>query len=101
MNILEPSSVFNFFFEICKIPRESGNEAGMTRFLENFAKARNLEYQTDKTGNVVIRKPASPGKGNRPGVILQSHTDMVCEKTKTLFLIFRKMPYKLMWKTAG
>ncbi len=90
MNILEPSSVFKFFFEICKIPRESGNEAGMTRFLENFAKNRNLEYQTDKTGNVVIRKPALKGKENSPGVILQSHTDMVCEKNEDTVFDFSK-----------
>jgi dipeptidase D len=90
MNILEPSSVFNFFFEICKTPRESGNEAGMTRFLENFAKDRNLEYQTDKTGNVVIRKPASKGKENSQGVILQSHTDMVCEKNEDTVFDFSK-----------
>jgi dipeptidase D len=90
MSKLEPSSVFNFFFDICKIPRESGNEAGMTRFLENFAKARNLEHQTDKTGNVVIRKPASKGRENRPGVILQSHTDMVCEKNEDTVFDFSK-----------
>ncbi len=62
MKIPEPKSVFHYFFEICKIPRESGNEAGMTRYLEQFAIERNLAYKTDAIGNVVISKPASPGK---------------------------------------
>ena len=92
MNIPEPSSVFSFFFEICKIPRESGNEAGMTRFLEQFARDRNLEYETDKTGNVVIRKEASPGRENSPGVVLQSHTDMVCEKNQDTVFDFSRDP---------
>ncbi|HQP64120.1 MAG TPA: aminoacyl-histidine dipeptidase [Bacteroidales bacterium] len=90
MNNLEPSSLFNFFFEICRISRESGNESGMTRYLEQFAKERKLEYQTDKTGNVVIRKAASAGKENSPCVILQSHTDMVCEKTADTVFDFSK-----------
>lgn len=90
MNTLEPSSVFRFFFEICKIPRESGNEAGMTRYLEQFARDRGLEYMTDKTGNVVIRKKASAGKEKSPGVILQSHTDMVCEKNSDTVFDFSK-----------
>ena len=90
MNTFEPSSVFGFFFEICKIPRDSGNEAGMTHYLEQFAKDRGLEYQTDNTGNVVIRKAASVGKEKSPGVILQSHTDMVCEKNTDTEFDFSK-----------
>lgn len=92
MKIPEPKSVFHYFFEICKIPRESGNEAGMTRYLEQFAIERNLAYKTDAIGNVVISKPASPGKEDRPGVILQSHTDMVCEKNEGTVFDFAKDP---------
>lgn len=90
MNNPEPTSLFNFFFEICRIPRESGNESGMTRYLEQFAKERKLEYQKDKAGNVVIRKAASAGKENSPCVILQSHTDMVCEKNADTVFDFSK-----------
>lgn len=49
-------------------------------YLIDFAKSRSLEYRKDSTGNVVIRKGASPGMENRPVVVLQSHVDMVCEK---------------------
>ncbi|MFY9116268.1 MAG: aminoacyl-histidine dipeptidase [Bacteroidales bacterium] len=94
MKIPEPQSVFHFFFEICKIPRESGNEANMTRYLEAFAQERGLAYKTDAKGNVVISKPASSGKENRPGVILQSHTDMVCEKNEGTVFDFAKDPIK-------
>ena len=90
MNTPEPYSVFGFFFELCRIPRESGNESGVTRYLEQFAKDRKLDYQTDKTGNVVIRKAASAGKENSPCVVLQSHIDMVCEKNADTVFDFSK-----------
>lgn len=45
-----------------------------------FAERHGIEYRKDATGNVVMRKPATPGFENRPAVILQSHMDMVCEK---------------------
>lgn len=84
--------VFNFFSEICAIPRESGHEQGMTAYLTAFAKQRGLACKTDSIGNVVISKPASKGKENSPCIILQSHTDMVCEKNADVVHDFRKDP---------
>ncbi len=77
---LEPTSVWKYFYEITKVPRPSKKEEKIIAWLENFAKEHNLEYQIDKTGNVLIRKNASPGFENKPWVCLQSHMDMVCEK---------------------
>ena len=77
---LEPREVFSEFYEITRVPRPSKHEEQISAYLQNWAKKHNLEYQTDKVGNVVIRKPASKGYEQHDGVILQAHQDMVCEK---------------------
>ena len=75
--------VLEIFQEITTIPRESGNEEKMTRFLEKFAADHGLTSKTDSTGNVLITREASPGKENVPTLVLQGHQDMVCEKVST------------------
>lgn len=77
---MDLSKVFKIFDQITKIPRESGKEEKITQFLIDFAKERGLEYRRDSANNVVIVKPASKGMQGAPVVILQSHSDMVCEK---------------------
>lgn len=78
---LEPNNVFRFFEEMCAIPHGSGNTAGMTAYLMKFAEDRGLEHRSDEIGNVVIRKPATPGYEEVPGIIIQGHMDMVAVKT--------------------
>ena len=77
---IEPQRVFDYFEEICAIPHGSGDTAKMTDYCINFAKTHNLDYYTDRLGNVIIRKPASKGYEEHPTVIIQGHLDMVCEK---------------------
>ena len=77
---LKPASVFHYFAEICKVPRPSKKEEKIIAYLQNFAKEQGLELKTDEAGNILIKKPATPGKENLKTVILQSHIDMVCEK---------------------
>ena len=77
---LEPKLVWGIFDEITKVPRPSKKEEKIGKYLVDFAKSHNLEYQCDTIGNIVIRKPATAGYENRPTVVLQAHTDMVCEK---------------------
>ena len=77
---LNPVSVFHYFAEVCKVPRPSKKEEKIIAYLLSFAKQHQLEVKTDKAGNVLIKKPATPGKENLKTVILQSHIDMVCEK---------------------
>lgn len=62
----------------------------MTEFLVNFGKGLGLESFVDEIGNVIIRKPATPGMENRRGVILQAHMDMVPQKTMIRYTILRK-----------
>lgn len=73
---------YDFFKELSLIPRESGKEEKIQQFLLNFAKEHGLHaFREDVSGNIVIQKPASKGYEHLPGVILQGHMDMVCEKT--------------------
>lgn len=74
------SRLFHYFEEISRVPRCSGNRAGIARWLEDFAVSQGLDYKRDEADNVLIFKPGSGGKENAPPIALQGHTDMVCEK---------------------
>ena len=78
---LEPKGVFRFFEELCAIPHGSSNTKQISDWLMTFAWERNLEAYQDELNNVIIIKEATPGYENAAPVILQGHTDMVCEKT--------------------
>lgn len=77
---LKPSSVFHYFDEVCQVPRPSKHEEKIRAYLLAFAEKHSLEVKTDEAGNVLIKKPATPGMESLKTVILQSHIDMVCEK---------------------
>ena len=87
---LKPARVFEQFAKINTIPRPSKHEEKMIEYLKEFGKSHNLETEVDETGNVVIRKPATPGYENKPIVILQSHMDMVCDKLVDIEFDFDK-----------
>ncbi len=87
---LKPELLWKQFDEIRKIPRCSKHEEKIREYIVNFAKEKNLEYKVDKTGNVVIIKPADKGMENKPIVVLQSHMDMVCEKNSDKKFDFSK-----------
>ncbi len=77
---LTPQPLFDYFEAICQVPRPSKKEEKIRQFLLDFASQNGLESKTDAIGNVLILKPATPGRENSPSVILQTHMDMVCEK---------------------
>lgn len=64
----------------------------ITEFLLGFGKGLGLESFVDEAGNVIIRKPATPGMENRKGVILQAHMDMVPQKNNDTVHDFEKDP---------
>ena len=72
--------LFRYFYEISAIPRPSGKEEKIADYLEEFAKEHGLAVLRDAENNVLIRKSASAGFEAAPSVLLQGHTDMVCEK---------------------
>ena len=77
---LKPAKVFYYFNEITKIPRPSKREEKMSLWLEETGKKLGLPTKRDKVGNVLISKPATPGKENITPVVLQAHMDLVGEK---------------------
>ena len=77
---VKPADVFEFFEDIASIPHGSGNTDKISSYLENFAKKRNLKYNRDSLGNIVIFKDAYKGYEDHEPVIFQGHMDMVCEK---------------------
>ena len=101
---LEPKLVWQIFDEITKIPRCSKKEEKIRNFLIEWAKKHNIEVKTDKAGNVLMKKPATPGYENRVPVVLQSHMDMVCEKNSDVPHNFDTDPIKVKiedgWVTA-
>ena len=70
--------IWKYFDEITRIPRPSKKEGAIRKYLENFGRSYGLETFTDEVGNVLIRKPATPGYEDHIPVVLQSHMDMVC-----------------------
>jgi len=76
---LQPSPVWSHFSELCSIPRPSYQEAALRDHLIGWAKAHGIAYCVDATGNLILKKPASPGSASKSGVILQGHLDMVCQ----------------------
>ena len=77
---LAPRAVWDHFYDLTQIPRPSHHEERVSAFLAGFGRNLGLETTVDEVGDVLIRKPASAGMENRPGVILQAHMDMVPEK---------------------
>ena len=77
---IKPERVFYYFGNVCDVPHGSGDMSGIRRLLKNFAINHNLEYVTDDYDNVIIYKQGTKGYENSAPVILQGHTDMVCQK---------------------
>ena len=89
---LAPQNVWKHFYSLTRIPRPSGHVEQVTEFLVNFGKGLGLESFVDEAGNVIIRKPATPGMENRKGVILQAHMDMVPQKNNDTVHDFTRDP---------
>ena len=89
---LKPSVVWNNFHALTRIPRPSKKESRAVEYLYEFGKSLGLETVKDEIGNIIIRKPATPGMENRKGVILQGHCDMVPQKNPDVEHDFEKDP---------
>lgn len=91
--------VFFYFAQLCRIPRQSGNEKAVSDFILNWALDQGLKAKQDAVNNVFIRKAASAGYEAAPPVMLQAHMDMVCEKNEGVIHDFTKDPIK--WMIEG
>ncbi len=101
---LAPEALWDYFAQLSRIPRESGNEKAAQAFVIKVAKGLGLPYKQDKAGNVIVRKAASPGREGQTSVCLQGHLDMVCVKRPGKQHDFKKDPITLVrdgeWVTA-
>lgn len=89
---LEPKALWQNFYNLTQVPRPSGKKEQIGKFLEDFGKSLGLETLRDEIGNVLIRKPATPGLEDRKGIILQAHMDMVPQKNNNVNHDFEKDP---------
>jgi dipeptidase D len=93
---LNPIELWENFYQLTRIPRPSNHEEQIRKFVYDFGKNLGLETVQDKVGNVIIRKPATPGMEKRKGVILQGHLDMVPQKNSDKEHDFTKDPLETM-----
>jgi dipeptidase D len=89
---LDPRLLWKHFAKILTIPHCSGNEKALGDYVLSTAAALNLPAKRDKVGNVLVSKPATPGREAAEGAILQGHLDMVCEKNSDKVHDFAKDP---------
>ena len=89
---LEPKLLWQNFYSITQVPRPSHKKDEIGAFLENFGKSLGLETLRDEIGNVLVRKPATPGMENRKAIVLQAHMDMVPQKNSNVPHDFQKDP---------
>lgn len=92
---LSPRPLWQHFQRLCEIPRPSGHEQALRSNLIDWATARGFSADQDEAGNLLIRKPATPGYENRCAVILQGHLDMVAQKRKDSAHCFEKDPIQV------
>lgn len=78
---LKPAAIWSNFHALTQVPRPSGHLEKVQQFLLDWAKEHNVEAFQDPAGNIVMRKPATPGYEDRKVVLLQAHMDMVPQKT--------------------
>jgi dipeptidase D len=85
-------NILNIFEHINAIPRCSGQEAELSKWIQNWAKENGFNVQTDKAGNLVVNVLPDKGYENAPAIVIQGHMDMVCEKTPDYEHNFAKHP---------
>ncbi|MCF8227070.1 MAG: aminoacyl-histidine dipeptidase [Bacteroidales bacterium] len=102
---LQPAEIWKNFYALTRIPRPSKKEAEIIAYIKKFGEDLGLETLVDEVGNVIIKKPATPGMENRKTVVLQGHLDMVPQKNSDKEFDFEKDPIESMvdgdWVTAN
>ncbi len=91
---LEPAAVWSHFATLCSIPRRSKDEARVREHVQQWAAARGLPTSIDGAGNLLVRKAATRGRQSTPGIVLQAHLDMVCQKNSDVAHDFARDPIR-------
>ena len=92
---LEPAPLWRHFAALAAIPRASEKEAAARNYVLALAARLGLETTQDRVGNVIVRKPARPGREGAVPAVLQGHLDMVCEKNEGTVHDFDTDPIRL------
>lgn len=104
VNELEPKILWKHFYGLTQVPRPSKKEGKILDYLKKLITDLGFKYEQDQTGNILVRKPATPGFENAPTVLIQGHVDMVCEKNKDTQFDFDNDPIAVYvdgeWVTA-
>jgi dipeptidase D len=77
---LKPTHLWQYFDDLCRIPRGSGNEAGVREYVRRFASEHGWAFEEDEAGNCVVSVPGRGAGAGAPPILIQSHMDMVCVK---------------------
>jgi len=91
----EAAPIWSFFEKICAIPHPSKHEQALVEWITNWADAKGINCQQDKIGNVILKKPATPGFEGKTPTILQAHLDMVPQKNANTVHDFVTDPIRL------
>ncbi len=89
---LQPAAIWQNFYKLTQVPRPSNHEEKAREFMLRWAQENNIEAEMDEVGNIIMRKPATPGMENRKGIILQGHLDMVPQKNEDTVHDFENDP---------
>lgn len=92
LDALQQEAVFSHFFAICRIPHNSHEEKNLSDAIWAWAKAKGLAVWQDERNNLLLRRKAAPDARHKPGLIMQAHMDMVCEKAPHVVHDFKKDP---------
>ena len=87
---IAPKTVWNHFSDLNAVPRPSKKEEKIIQFMVDFGSRLQLDTSVDKVGNVIIKKPASPGMEDRKTIVMQGHLDMVHQKNAETTFDFEK-----------
>lgn len=98
---LTPAPVWRHFATLCRIPRPSKQEGPLRDHLRQWADGLGLATSVDAAGNLLVRKPASAGRERSPGVVLQGHLDMVCQKNSDSTHDFSRDPIRPVLRADG
>ena len=105
LSTLYPQPLWQWFEQICAIPHPSKHEQALSQHIQQWARGQGLNVVEDKVGNLIIKKPATPGMENRKPVVIQAHLDMVPQKNADKVHDFSKDPIEAYvdgdWVTAN
>lgn len=98
---LQPQQVWAYFHALTQIPRPSHHETAVQQYVLDEVARLGLDAERDAAGNIRVKKPASPGHEQRPGVILQAHLDMVPQKNADSAHDFLRDPIRTQLRDDG